>query len=88
MYYKPTKFNENRWSHFLENLNFLFFSQVNNPEFPGKGGSYRKTRDIFKRTLDIEFERHRSIYLGSTIGDVHTDTHTDRERDIFSKILF
>ena len=32
------------------------------------------------RTLDIEFERDRSIGLGTMFGDGHTD--------IFSKILF
>ena len=33
-------------------------------------------RDIFERTLDIEFERDQSIGLGSTIGDGQTE-HTD-----------
>ena len=33
-------------------------------------------RVIYKRTLDIEFERDRSIGLGSTIGDGDTHTHT------------
>ena len=31
MYYKDTKFKQNRWSHFLENRNFKFFSHVNYP---------------------------------------------------------
>ena len=34
-----------------------------------------------KRTLDIEFERDRSIGLSSTFGDGHTNRH-------FSKTLF
>ena len=50
-------------------------------------------RDIYKRAPDIEFERDRSIGLGSTIGDGQTDrqtrqtdrqtdTHTHRQTDI------
>ena len=101
MYYKPTKFNQNRWSHFWE--------------IP----KLKKTaRDIYMRTLYVEFERDRSIGLGSTFGDGHTRTrthartharpharthtrtharthaHTERERererdtDIFSKTRF
>ena len=42
-----------------------------------------RARDICKRTLDITFERDRSIGLGSTFGegqterqDTHTHTHT------------
>ena len=46
----------------------------------GVGGKLKKTaRDIYKRALDIEFERDWSIGLGSTIGDgqqTHTHTHT------------
>ena len=38
------------------------------------------------RTLDTEFERDRSIGLGSTIGDAQTDRHT--HTDIFSKTHF
>ena len=44
------------------------------------GGKLKKTRDICKRTLDIEFQRDQSIGLGFTIGDGLTDrqrqTHT------------
>ena len=36
----------------------------------------KMARNIYKRTLDIEFEQYRSIGLGSTIGDGHTHTHT------------
>ena len=44
-------------------------------------------RDIYKRTLDIEFERNRSIGLGSMIGDGQTDkqTHTHTHTDFFLK---
>ena len=52
------------------------------------------------RTLDIEFERNRSIGLGSRIGDVqtdrqagrqahtHTHTHTHRDTHFFFKNIF
>ena len=36
-------------------------------------------------TLYIEFERDRSIGLGSTFGDGHTDTHT---QTFFVKHIF
>ena len=47
-------------------------------------GKTKKTaRDIYMRTLDIEFERDRSIGLDSTLGELiqtdrktHTHTHT------------
>ena len=35
-------------------------------------------RDICERTPDIDFERDRSIGLGSTFGDGQTDRQTDR----------
>ena len=54
----------------------------------------KKTWDIYKRTLDIEFERDRSIGLDSTIGDGQTDTHfffsktfLDCGSDVESKII-
>ena len=46
------------------------------PLILGVRGKLQIARDIYKRTLDIEFERDRSIGLGSTIGDGHTDTDT------------
>ena len=36
----------------------------------------KRARDICERTLDIVFERDRSIGLSSTIGDGQTDRHT------------
>ena len=56
-------------------------------------------RDIYIRTLYIEFERDRAIGLGSTFGDDHTDRQTDGQththththkhtQDIFSKTHF
>ena len=36
----------------------------------------KTARDIYKRTLDTEFERDLWIGLSSTIGDGQTDTHT------------
>ena len=41
-------------------------------------GGKKTARDIYERTLDIEFERDRSIGLGSTVGDNQTDRQTDR----------
>ena len=52
---------------------FLMWTTLN---FRGRGKNKKTARDIYKRTLDIEFERDRSISLGSTIGHGHTDTHT------------
>ena len=39
----------------------------------------KKAPDIYKSTLDIEFERDRSIGLGSMIGEGQTDR--DRRTD-------
>ena len=47
-----------------------------------EGKLKKKARDIYIRTLYVEFERDRSIGLGPTFGNGHTDTHT------FSKTLF
>ena len=56
--------------------NSKFFSNVNYLNFRGRGKTKKTARDIYMRTLYIEFERDRSIGLGSTFGDGHTDTHT------------
>ena len=45
--------------------------------FRVKGKTKKTARDICKGTLDIEFERDRSVGLGSTVGDGHTDRQTD-----------
>ena len=67
---------------FKENKKLFFFS-CELPLILGVGGKLKNAaRDIYKRTLDIEFQRDRSIGLGSTIGDGQTDT------DIFSKTHF
>ena len=44
-----------------------------------RGKNKKKARDIYKRTRDIDFERDRSIGLGSMVGE--DQTHTQ----IFSK---
>ena len=49
--------------------------------FRGRGKTKKTARDIYLRTLDIEFEWDRSIGLGSTIGDGRTDGRTDRQTD-------
>ena len=77
---------------FEKNKN-LFFSLVNVPLILGVGGELKKTaRDIYKRTLDIEFERDRSIGLGSMFGDCNTDrqtdTHTHTHTHFFLKHIF
>ena len=56
----------------------------------GRGKTKKKARDIYMRTLYIEFERDRLIGLGSTFGDGHTDRQTDTHThtDIFSKTHF
>ena len=57
----------------IEILNFFLCEQ---PLILGEGGKLKKkkARDIYMRTLYIEFERDRPIGLGSTLG--HTDRHT------------
>ena len=42
-------------------------------------------RDIWERTLNVDFERDRSNDLGSTFGDDKTDTHTDRHTHTHTK---
>ena len=73
MYYKPTKFNQNRWSHFWENQIFLFFLMWTTLNFRGRGKTKKTAGDIYKWTLDIEFELDLWIGLGSMFGDSHTD---------------
>ena len=83
-YATDTKFNQNRFSHFLK-IKILIFFLCELPLILGLGGKLNKTaRDIYGRTPDIDFERDRSIGLGCTFGDGQTDTHTD----IFSKPHF
>ena len=49
-----------------------------------------QAEDIYMRTLYIEFQRDRSIGLGSTFGDGHTDRQTDTHTHThtFSKTYF
>ena len=54
----------------------------------GRGKTKKAARDIYKRTLDIEFERDRSIGLGSTIGDAQTDRQTDTHTHTHTHIFF
>ena len=53
-----------------------------------RGKTKKTAGDIYKRTLDIEFERDQSIGLGSTIGDGQTDRHTHTHTHIFIKTHF
>ena len=43
---------------------------------------------MYKRTLDIEFERDRSIGLGYTIGDGYTERQTDRHTHTYTQRHF
>ena len=63
--------------------NFIFIFLCEHCQFRGSGKIKKPVLDIYKRTLDIEFERDRSIGLGSTNGDGQTDrqTHTRRRTD-------
>ena len=74
----------------MRKLKFLIFFSCELPLILGVGGKLNKTaRDIYKRTLNIEFEGDRSIGLGSTsASDRQTDTHTHTHTDIFSKTHF
>ena len=56
--------------------------------FRVRGKTKKTARDIYKRTLDIEFERDRSIGLASTIGDGQTDRQTDRQTDTHTQTFF
>ena len=62
----PQIFNQNRWSQLWENRNFYFFFLCELPLNLGYGENLKKktVRDIWKRTLHIEFERDWSIRLG------------------------
>ena len=69
MYYKHTKF-KHRLSQFLTKSKFLIFFLCELPLILGVEEKLKKTaQDIYTRTLYIEFERDRSIGLGSTLGD-------------------
>ena len=51
--------------------------------FKGTGKTNKKKKaahDICERTLDIDFERDRSIGLASTFDDGQTDRHTHTHR--------
>ena len=53
--------------------------------FRGRGKTKKTAGDIYKRALDIEFERDWLIGLCSMIGNRQTDTHT---HTFFSKTHF
>ena len=77
MYYKPRKFNQNRWSHFLRKSRFLIFFSCELPLILGAGEKLKKNGSRYSQEdQDIEFERDRSIGLGSMIDDGQTDKHT------------
>ena len=66
----------------FEKIDFLFFSLCELPLILGVGVKLKKMAgDICERTSDIDFERDRSIGLGSTFGDGQTDTDRDQQTD-------
>ena len=66
MYNKPTKFDENRWSHFWENEHFfLMWTTLN---FEGRSKK-KKAGVICKGTPDTEFQQEWSVGLGATLAD-------------------
>ena len=77
---------------FFIKSNFHFSSYVNYPSIQWQGRTKKTARDICKRTLGIEFKRDRSIGLGATFGDSHTDTsahaRTHAETYIYLKRTF
>ena len=60
---------------------FNFFLMWTTLNFMGRGETKKTARDIYMRTLYIEFEWDRSIGLGSTFGDGHADRQTDGRTD-------
>ena len=67
------------WAIFEKFEILFFFLMWTTLNFRSRGKTKKKTaRDIYMRTLYIEFERDRSIGLGSTFGDGHTDKQTNR----------
>ena len=94
-YYKPTKFDQNRWSRFLRKSKF--FSYMNSLNFRVWGILKKASRYLYcKKTSDIEFEWVRLISLGAMFGDDQTDKQADRHTntrtyahtDILLKHLF
>ena len=58
------------WAIFEKIKIFNFFLMWMTLNFRGRAKTKKTARDIYKKTLDIEFERDRSIGLGSTIGEL------------------
>ena len=70
MYYKDTKFKQNRWSHFLENRNFNFFFLCEQPLILGVARERKEqAEDFYKGTTDIEFDQDGSVGLGAILAD-------------------
>ena len=69
---------------FLRKSKYLNFFLCELTLILGLGEKLKKeVRDICKRTLYIEFERDRSISLGSTIGDGQTHRQTQTHTHTF-----
>ena len=68
----------------FEKIKIVIFFSCELPLILGVGRKLKKTaRDIYMRTLHIEFERDRLVGLGCTFGDVHTDRQTHTHTQTF-----
>ena len=68
----------------FEKIKMFNFFSCELPLILGVLGKLKKTaRDMYKRNLDIEFERDQLIGFCATLGDCHIDslTHPQRERE-------
>ena len=74
---KPQNFIKIVGAIFWENQNFKLFLTGTTLNFRGRGKTKKMVPDIYKTTLDIEFQLDRLIGLVSTFGDGQTDGQTD-----------
>ena len=83
MYYKPPKFNQNRYSHFWENR-FFFLCEL--PLILGFGGKLKERLEVFARghQVSISNEIGRLFQAVRSATDRQTYIHTD----IFPKHIF
>ena len=57
----------------FEKMKILIFFLCKRPLILRVVEKENPSRNIFKRTLDIRFERNWSVYLGVMLGDGHTE---------------
>ena len=87
MYYKHTKFKQNRWSHLWENWNFKIVFLCELPLILGVARKRKEEAgDIYKGTPDIEFEQDESVGLGTILADGQKiKNYFSSFRDFFGK---